>query len=59
MYHLHRAVSGHREDLAVLRGDTEVDDGSRVAFQNASWFPTKRQNQEEGEDFNLMLTVLK
>lgn len=42
MPHFHSAVYRDWEDLTVSWGDTEVDDGSRVAFQNPSWFPKKK-----------------
>lgn len=48
MAHFHGGVYGDREDLTVIWEDAEVDDGSRVAFQNTNWFPEKKkQNQEE------------
>ena len=43
MNHFHSAVCGDWEDLTVLGGDAEVDDGSTVAFQNPSWFPKIRK----------------
>lgn len=43
--HFYSVVDRDGEDLAVLWGDTEVADGSTVAFQNTSWFPEKRKRR--------------
>ncbi len=48
MTHFHGAVYGDREDLTVVWEDGEVDDGSRVAFQNTSWFPKKKNKTKSG-----------
>ncbi len=60
MNYFHSAVSGDREDLALLWKDAEVDDGSWVAFQNTSWFPkNKTETKRRRKLFKFMLIVLK
>lgn len=41
MNHFRSAVYGDWEDVTVLSGDADVDDGGTMAFQNPSWFPKK------------------
>lgn len=43
MNHFHSVVQWDREDLTVLSLYAEVDDGSRVAFQNTGWFPKNKK----------------
>ena len=49
MAYFNSVVHRNREDLTVLGGNAQVENRSRVAFKNASWFPVNHQHNQDQE----------